>query len=66
MVTRIEIGLADVLDTKLGRRGAGRVRTIGVASYRRGKRQEENLTKTQQRKIGTQKQRRSHRETRAK
>lgn len=34
LVTRMEVSLADILEIKLGRRDAGRVRTVGIESYR--------------------------------
>lgn len=45
LVTRIETGLANILETKLGSRGVGRVRIMGIVSCRRGKRQKDTTEK---------------------
>lgn len=44
MVTRIEAGLADILEIKLGRRAVDRVRTPVIVCYRGKKRQMEKVT----------------------
>ena len=57
LATKVEAGSADILEIKSGSKGTGGVRISGIVPYRGGERRKKNMTKAQQRKIGTRRQR---------